>query len=795
MTTASATFPASSATPSVVCRHCGDPCGGQRREHGGHVFCCAGCESVYRLLDEHGLTAYYSGGLGLSQRDAARRDPGRFAAFDDPLVTARLVHSVGEVARVTLQTPALHCASCLWLLERLWKMEPGVRRVDASLFRRTVTVDYLPTETTLRRIAEQLAALGYEPVIDAEPVTDRVPVIRRRLYLQLGVAGFAFGNMMLFSVPRYLNGGPLEPEFQRLFDALNVAFALPVLLFSASDYFRGAARSVRARAITMDVPIAIGLAALFGRSLFEIASRMGEGFLDSFAGLVFFLLIGKLFQQKAFDHVSFERTARSFLPLSIRRVTADGTSLVPIEALTTGDVILVRAHEVVPTDAVLTSDTGHIDYAFVTGEQDPVAVTHGAVIQAGGRVVGGSLTMRVVRTTAQSHLARLWADPVFAAPKAHWLDVILTRFGQAFTVSALLLAAAGAWAWWPDAGMSITVATAVLIIACPCAFTLAAPLTLGTAMGALGRAGIYVRNPAVILDLSRVTATVFDKTGTLTTGARSAGHHIDTRIRRLATQSIHPVSRALAGGDLGGTGVTDVRESIGEGLEGRVDGRHVALGSASFIARLSGVRIDETADAAVWAWTEGASPAPIHMSSVERPGVSATVRTLTSRMSTWLLSGDHPREAGRWATLFGDRMRFRLSPLDKLSAVRELQSRGDRVLMVGDGLNDAGALAAADVGMAVSDETACLVPTCDAVVAGPRLADLTLIVDYAQRARRVIVLCFAVSLIYNAVGLGLALTGHLTPLATAILMPVSSLTIVGLSVGLMRRMPPPAVAP
>lgn len=802
MTTASATFPASPATPSVVCRHCGDPCGGQAREHGGHVFCCAGCESVYRLLDEHGLTAYYAGGLGLSQRDAARRDPGRFAAFDDPRVTARLVHSVGEVARVTLQTPALHCASCLWLLERLWKMEPGVLRVDASLFRRTVTVDYRPGETTLRRIAEQLAALGYEPVIDAEPITDRVPVIRRRLYLQLGVAGFAFGNMMLFSVPRYLNGAPLEPEFQRLFDALNVAFALPVLLYSASDYFRGAARSVRARAITMDVPIAIGLAALFGRSLFEIASRTGEGFLDSFAGLVFFLLIGKLFQQKAFDHVSFERTARSFLPLSIRRVTADGTSLVPIESLTTGDVILVRAHEVVPTDAVLTSDAGQIDYAFVTGEQDPVAVTHGAVIQAGGRVVGGSLTLTVARTTAQSHLARLWADPVFSAPKAHWLDAILTRFGRAFTISALLLAAGGAWAWWPDAGMSVTVATAVLIIACPCAFTLAAPLTLGTAMGALGRAGIYVRNPAVILDLSRVTSAVFDKTGTLTTGSRSAPQHIDTLtpaqqhlIRRLATQSIHPVSRALAAGDVDGTDVTGIRESIGEGLEGRVDGRRVALGSASFITRVSGVRTDDAADAAVWAWIEGDAPAPIHLSSVERPGVSAAVHALASRMSTWLFSGDHPREAGQWAALFGDRMRFRLSPLDKLSAVRELQGQGNRVLMVGDGLNDAGALAAADVGIAVSDETACLVPTCDAVLAGPRLADLTHIVDYAQRARRVIVLCFAVSLIYNAAGLGLALTGQLTPLATAILMPVSSLTIVGLSVGLMRRMPLPAVAP
>ncbi len=800
MTTASATLPVPSQTTAAVCRHCGDPCGAQVRAHDGHVFCCAGCESVYRLLDSHGLTGFYAGGAGLSQREADRRDPGRFAAFDDPLVTSRLVHISGDVARVTLQTPSLHCASCLWLLERLWRVDAGVRRVDASLLHRTVTIEFLPAETTLRRIAEQLAALGYEPVIDAEPVTDRVPAIRRRLYLQLGVAGFAFGNMMLFSIPRYVNGGPLEPEFQRLFDTLNVAFALPVLLYSAADYFRAAWRSIRARAITLDVPIAIGLAALFGRSLFEILSRTGEGFLDSFAGLVFFLLIGKLFQRKAFDHVSFERTARSFLPLSVRRGTDAGTSLVPIETLAPGDAILLRAHEIVPADAVLTSDAGHIDYAFVTGEQDPVAVSRGTVIQAGGRVVGGTLTMTVARATAHSHLARLWTDPVFSTPKAHWLDAILARFGRAFTVSALLLAALGAFAWWPDATMSVTVATAVLIIACPCAFTLAAPLTLGTAMGALGRAGVYVRNPAVILDLSRVTSAMFDKTGTLTTGARVLPQDLDALdpaqralVQRLATQSIHPISRSLAAEDGDGAGVTDVRESTGEGLEGRVDGRRVALGSAPFIARLSGrpVGVD---DAGVWAWVEGGAPAPIRLSTVERPGVSATVRRLAPRMSTWLLSGDLPREAGRWASLFDSRMRFRLSPLDKLAAVRERQRLGERVLMVGDGLNDAGALAAADVGIAVSDDTACLVPTCDAVVAGRRLADLDLIVDYARRARRVIVLCFVVSLAYNAVGLGLALTGHLTPLATAILMPVSSLTIVGLSVGLMRRVPLPEVA-
>lgn len=404
--------------------------------------------------------------------------------------------------------------------------------------------------------------------------------------------------------------------------------------------------------------------------------------------------------------------------------------------------------------------------------------------------------MTVARATAHSHLARLWTDPVFSTPKAHWFDTILVRFGRAFTVSALVLAAAGAFYWWPDVNMSVTVATAVLIIACPCAFTLAAPLTLGTAMGVLGRAGVYVKNPAVILDLSRVTSAVFDKTGTLTTGSRASVRDLDALppvhralVQRLALQSIHPVSRAVSDGQADEGGVTNVREHTGEGLEGLVDGRHVALGSAPFIARLSG-RPVALGSATVWAWVDGHSPVPIQLSTVERPGMAEALNTLASRVSLWLLSGDHPLEAGRWASVFGGQMRFRLSPNDKLAAIRELRRKGERVLMVGDGLNDAGALAAADIGVAVSDDTACLVPACDAVIGGGRLADVGRVVEYAHRARRVIVLCFSVSLAYNVIGLSLALTGHLTPLATAILMPVSSLTIVGLSVGLMRRTPP-----
>jgi Cu+-exporting ATPase len=758
---------------------------------------------VFALLDTHGLTQFYAcdTGAGLSQRTASQRDAARFAALDDPDVADRFIDAHdGTFSHATLSVPTLHCASCLWLLEQLWRFDEGIGRSEADLMRRTVRVAFRPDRTTLRGVAERLAALGYEPVIDAEHSAGRMPAARRDLYLKLGIAGFAVGNMMLFSIPRYANGAPLEPAFQRLFDALNVLFAVPVLVYSASDFFRAAWHAMRMRAITLDVPVAMGLAVLFGRSVWDIATRTGEGFLDSFAGLVFFLLIGRLFQQVAFDRIAFDRTVKSFLPLSVRHVTGDTMTMRRIEDLRPGDVIVVRPQEVVPADARVIDGTGQVDLAFITGEQLAVTVGAGETVSAGGRVVGEALRLEVLRVVSHSRLAELWNNPVFSQRPAHWLTTVSARFGHWFTIGAVVLAAAGFYAWWPDVRMATQVATAVLIIACPCALTLAAPITLGTALGRLGEAGVYLKRGAVALDLSRVDAVAFDKTGTLTTAeatavvsVRGLDDHDWALVRRLAAESVHPVSRALAGRVPVAGVVRHVHESVGEGISGTVDGARVVIGSAHLLARAAGVAVPPHADR-TWACVDG-RVGWFTLVTPERDGMTAVATDLAATHETWLLSGDHDAEAPRWHAAFGDRMRFRQSPEDKLAAVRARQVAGRRVLMVGDGLNDAGALAAADVGLAVSDDTACLVPACDAVIRGDRLTLLPAVLRYARRARSVILLCFVVSVVYNVVGLGLALTGHLTPLATAILMPVSSLTVVGLSVGLMRVGAPGRNAP
>ena len=383
---------------------------------------------------------------------------------------------------------------------------------------------------------------------------------------------------------------------------------------------------------------------------------------------------------------------------------------------------------------------------------------------------------------------------MFGEPKRRWLTHVNATFGAWFTGGAVLLAVAGAIAWWPDAAASASVATAVLIVACPCALTMSAPITLGTAAGLLGRRGLYLKDAAVALDLSRIDTVAFDKTGTLTSAAAAASvetHGLDDDawplVRALASVSTHPTSRAIS--DVKAPGHTDliaadVIEIAGRGIRGVVAGQAVAIGSPAFIASLTGAIPFGPQDATFV--IAGASRGWVRVTSAARPGVEDAARALSNLHDVYLLSGDHHGERTRWGRLFGQRMKFRQTPEDKLAFVRAARRDGRRVLMIGDGLNDAGALAAADVGMAVSDQTACMAPACDAVIDGRRLADLPAFLRFARRARHVVGLCFAVSIAYNAAGLGLALAGALTPLAAAILMPVSSLTIVGLSSGAMR---------
>lgn len=783
------------------CTHCGDHCADASITDGEHVFCCTGCASVYALLQEHDLCAYYGGDqpAGTSQRERSG-DGNTYAILDEPSVASRFIeYTDARRMRVRFALPTIHCASCVWLLERLPHISTGLISSEVDLQRKSITVDADPRVLSVRSVAEILHSVGYEPLVHVEG--NEVGLLQQRreatrgLYLRLGVAGFAMGNIMMFSISQYLAQGAnkvaIDPALMQVFTWLSILISIPVLIYSASPWLRSALAALRQRTLNLDVPVALGITTLFIRSVVDITSGAGEGFLDSFAGLVFFLLIGRVFQQKAFDAVTFDRTVRSFFPLSVRRSTPRGEEVVAIEALTVGDTIVVRNGEVIPADSVLMSQVGYVDYAFVTGESVPVECTNGAVIYAGGKVVGTAANLTVTRPVSQGYLASLWERSSARTPREGYKH-ISDQFGQWFVWSVLVIATTGFLAWLPDLTMALNVFTAVVIIACPCALTLAAPITLGTGMGILGRMKMYAKNIGVLRDMARVGAVVFDKTGTLTSSQPAVTFHGSAlsnddyaAVVALAAQSTHPISRGLAAGTAApALRVHTVEEVPGSGIAGYAGAYHVAIGSAEFMRR-NGIGVATlSSEQYTLVALDHRIVGEVAPEPVLRDGVPELIDELRGRgMQCRVLTGDTDRDRTLLSASFAvHEMTFRATPSDKVAQLEQVRNEVP-VLMIGDGLNDMSAMAVADVSIAVTENTSTLAPASDMIIPATHVHRIGGLLRYARALRGVIATALWFTMFYNVGALAIALSGHLTPVITAIMMPVSSLLVIGISVG------------
>ena len=781
-------------TEELACTHCGARCRDQALTVGGDVFCCSGCKAVYELLHSAELSAYYGQATPPGIKPSAE-DSSRFAYLDDPTVSRKLVDfSDGETDRASFIIPQIHCASCVWLLENLYRLNPGISRSQVNFLRHEVSIQFDPKIVTLRQLVEQLAKLGYEPQIRLEHferVERRDP--RRSLYLKVGVAGFCFANIMLLSFPDYLNARELEHTlFPLVFRIAMVILALPVLFYSTSDYFRSSYYSLRSRMINIDVPLALGMAALFGRSIYDITINAGPGFLDSFSGLVFFLLLGKLFQNRTYEQLSFDRDYKAYFPASITRRAGDSEISVPVTGLIIGDRIIVRNQEIVPADSILISGDGSIDYSFVTGESTPRPATSGTMVYAGGRQVGTTIELEVVKEVSQSYLTSLWNSHTYAKDSHRSISTVADTFGKYFTAAVIVIALATAIYWLRrDIDIAINAVTAVLIVACPCALALSSPFVLGTAMRIFGSQNLFLKNAAVVEAMATANTILFDKTGTLTTnepeqltfdGAELSDEEIRL-IKSLARHSTHPSSRRIdAELQTEPAAVLEYSEESGMGVRGLVNGRSVRLGRYSWAVDDSTASTNgsQGEGSVTYLSIDGQLRGKFRMSNRYRVGIEETMRALRADYSLAVLSGDNDRERERLTDLFGANtpLHFDQSPHDKLNAVDAIQSEGRRVLMIGDGLNDAGALKAATVGIAVSDRAINFTPACDGILEASQLHKLNKFLRMARASRNLIIASIAISIFYNVIGLAFAASGHLSPLVSAILMPVSSVSVI-----------------
>lgn len=723
----------------------------------------------------------------------------RFEYLQDLDVEHKLVDfKNGTTTSVTFFIPNIHCTSCVWLLENLGNIDSGILKGTVNFMKRTVTLLYDDSKTSLRAIVELLTTIGYEPNLTLEQLDEKDSGnIDRSLWLKLGVAGFCFGNIMLFSFPEYLKmdqSGSSE-MFRYFFGGLNILLSIPVLFYSSIDYLKSAWAALSQRGVNLDVPITIGILALFGRSLYEILSGTGAGYFDSFTGFIFFLLIGKVVQQKTFARLSFDRDYKSYLPISVIKLLGNSEQSIPVDKLEIGDRVLLRNQELIPADSVLESEQAAIDYSFITGETEPVSVVKGTKVFAGGKIIGCNAEFLIAKKVEHSYLTQLWENEAFA--KREEEKVITTfadRISPHFTLTVLAIAFISLFVWLQiDSSKAFTIFTAVLIVACPCALALSTPFTLGAAVNILSLNGLYVRSSNVLEALSRATSFVFDKTGTITESEKSEVRFIGSElsledgalIKSTVKQSIHPLSKIIAQSLAQETLSPDFVEEIpGKGLKARFGSIEVLVGSKSFLSDDSEVHIPgfvntNSAGSLVHVMIDGAYKGAFLLENKLRDGIEEVLNTLGRQQDVYLVSGDNEAEGKklRDAYPFWTDMMFNQSPIEKLEMIDRLHEQKEHVVMIGDGLNDAGALKASDFGIAISDDMSSFSPACDAIAESASLKKLATLVEFSRSAFIIIVASFGISLLYNLTGLGFAITGNLSPLVAAIIMPLSSVSV------------------
>jgi P-type Cu+ transporter len=777
----------------LSCYHCGEKCSDETLHFQSKVFCCTGCKTVYEILDENGLSTYYDleAAPGTTQKGRALE----FAFLDEEPVLERLLDfRDGNIGKITFSLPQIHCSSCIWLLENLYKLNKGVASSRVNFLKKTLQVTFYHQQTSLRQLATLLASIGYHPEIslsdisgDAKTDTQKAAYKKRLLY-KLGVAGFCFGNIMFFSLPEYFSDADFFlHDFKGLFSWLNILLALPVFFYSAYDYFVSAYNVLKQKSVNMDVPIALGILALFFYSLYDIFFLMGAGYLDSLAALLFFLLLGKLYQQKTFDRLSFDRDYKAYFPVAVTLLTKNGEQTVSLNKLAVGDRILIRNNELIPADTILLRGNGMIDYSFVTGESIPVPKVSGELIYAGGRQVAEAVELEVVKAPSQSYLTSLWNNEAFAI-KENNLNNLSTKISKHFTLIVLLIAFSSLFYWWGiDQGIALKAFTSVLIIACPCALAMSTPFTLGNSLRVLGKNKFYLKNADIIEKMAVADSVVFDKTGTLSQSDRSFVEYYGTPLiheesqwlKSLMQNSTHVLSMRIYG-HLKSSSILPVDgflEVTGKGISGKVAGRLVKAGSAGFVGA---TKPAHEKGSLVFVQIDSEVKGYFKVQIAYREGMDTLISQLAPAYQLYMLSGDHDHERGTLGQIFKEKvqMHFHQGPADKLEFISGLEKQGKKVIMVGDGLNDAGALKASSVGIALTENITHFSPACDAIMEACSFSLLDRFFAFAKKSRYVIMASFGLSFCYNVIGLSFAVQGALSPVISAILMPVSSISVV-----------------
>jgi len=776
-------------TEHTICYHCGDTCDNKLITYDNKSFCCNGCKTVYEIFSDNDLNCYYD--FQNSPGSTPNEISGKYDFLDNESIAEKLLEfDDGTHQIISFYIPNMHCSSCIWILENLNKLQDSVTTSQVNFPKKTVRITFTTAQLSLKQLVLLLSSIGYEPYISLEDYSEGKKTIDRKIIYKLGVAGFAFGNIMFLSFPEYFEVNEFWlDKYKYVFRWLMFIFSIPVVFYSGWDYFVSAYKGLRRKILNIDVPIALGITVLFIRSASEVIFDLGSGFFDSLTGLIFFLLIGKFFQQKTYSFLSFERDYKSYFPIAVTKINSERKEeTIQVYEIKKGDRLLIRNEELIPVDAILINGKARIDYSFVTGEAEAVKKQSGDKLFAGGKQLSGVIEIEALISVEQSYLTQLWSNDAFKENKEQAFKNLTDSISKRFTIFVLTIATIATLFWLSyNPSKALNVFTAVLIIACPCAIALSSPFTLGNMLRIYGKQKFFLKNANVIERLAKTTTIIFDKTGTITTNIQSEimyeGEAFSEKENVLLYNALrasnHPLSRQLydSFSEKNKIELDEFQELAGKGILASSKNNIIKIGSSKFVR--DNVE-DETLQTSVHISINGIYKGYYIFQNSYRKGMPKVFSDFHKHAKLAILSGDNEGEKSRLSKLLPTEavLLFKQSPQQKLDYVKNLQQQGEKVLMIGDGLNDAGALAQSDVGLVISENINVFSPACDGILDAKMFAWLPNFLMTSKKSIRIIKWSFLFSFLYNIIGLYFAVTAQLEPVIAAILMPLSSISIV-----------------